>query len=126
MLVYLVTSILFLLVLRLSFLSGQVPIFSPLDNPASFSSSMLTRVLTYLYLCSFNVWLLLFPSRLCFDWSVGSVLLVESVIDIRLLWTVFVFFLLIGELLDWTEVMYGNIPIFNIMIFCVIKCQRFS
>ncbi|XP_029687357.1 protein O-mannosyl-transferase TMTC1 isoform X5 [Takifugu rubripes] len=53
------------------------------DNPASFSPYLLTRILTYSYLLSFNAWLLLVPVVLCYDWQVGSIPLVESLGDLR-------------------------------------------
>ncbi|XP_062051006.1 protein O-mannosyl-transferase TMTC1 isoform X3 [Lepus europaeus] len=43
----------------------------------------LMRFLTYSYLLAFNVWLLLAPVTLCYDWQVGSIPLVESVWDVR-------------------------------------------
>lgn len=79
------------------------PTFQPSDNPASFSDSLLTKVihfislphnknvitpeqvLTYNYLYSLNAWLLLNPVWLCFDWSMGCVPLVESLADPRVL-----------------------------------------
>ncbi|XP_023571819.1 transmembrane and TPR repeat-containing protein 1 isoform X2 [Octodon degus] len=45
--------------------------------------------LTYSYLLAFNVWLLLAPVTLCYDWQVGSIPLVETVWDPRNLATVF-------------------------------------
>ena len=60
-----------------------VPTFVDSDNPASFSDSFLTRSLTYAYLMSFNAWLLIAPSKLCFDWSMGSIPLVEALHDWR-------------------------------------------
>ena len=59
------------------------PLFVESDNPASFSTHWLTKTLTYLYLCGLNAWLLLFPSRLCFDWSMGSIPLVDTLTDPR-------------------------------------------
>ena len=46
-------------------------------------SSSLCRFLTYSYLLAFNVWLLLAPVTLCYDWQVGSIPLVETIWDIR-------------------------------------------
>ncbi|XP_077026545.1 protein O-mannosyl-transferase TMTC1 isoform X2 [Tamandua tetradactyla] len=46
------------------------------------------RFLTYSYLLAFNVWLLLAPITLCYDWQVGSIPLVETVWDTRNLATV--------------------------------------
>ncbi|XP_062051007.1 protein O-mannosyl-transferase TMTC1 isoform X4 [Lepus europaeus] len=72
-----------ILSLRLWIMGGSMPLFSEQDNPASFSPYILTRFLTYSYLLAFNVWLLLAPVTLCYDWQVGSIPLVESVWDVR-------------------------------------------
>nr|XP_019955548.1 PREDICTED: transmembrane and TPR repeat-containing protein 1 isoform X2 [Paralichthys olivaceus] len=68
---------------RLWLMGGSMPLFSEQDNPASFSPHLLTRILTYSYLLSFNAWLLLAPIVLCYDWQVGSIPLVESLSDFR-------------------------------------------
>ncbi|KAM9705065.1 protein O-mannosyl-transferase TMTC1 isoform 1-T1 [Menidia menidia] len=68
---------------RLRLMGGSMPLFSEQDNPASFSPHLLTRILTYSYLLSFNAWLLLAPIVLCYDWQVGSIPLVESLGDMR-------------------------------------------
>ena len=52
------------------------------DNPASVSEWP-TRWLTYNYLVSVNLWLLLFPCDLCCDWTMGTIPLVETVADKR-------------------------------------------
>ncbi|KAM6153844.1 protein O-mannosyl-transferase TMTC1 isoform 3-T3 [Erethizon dorsatum] len=49
----------------------------------------LMRFLTYSYLLAFNVWLLLAPVTLCYDWQVGSIPLVETIWDTRNLATIF-------------------------------------
>ena len=41
------------------------------------------RISTYGFLWFFNIWLLLFPSQLCYDWQIGSIPLVESLLDVR-------------------------------------------
>ncbi|KAM9230730.1 protein O-mannosyl-transferase TMTC1 isoform 3-T3 [Dugong dugon] len=46
------------------------------------------RFLTYSYLLAFNVWLLLAPITLCYDWQVGSIPLVETIWDMRNLATI--------------------------------------
>lgn len=51
-------------------------------------SSSLRRFLTYSYLLAFNVWLLLAPVTLCYDWQVGSIPLVETIWDVRNLATI--------------------------------------
>uniref|UniRef100_A0A8C6C8H4 Protein O-mannosyl-transferase TMTC1 n=1 Tax=Monodon monoceros TaxID=40151 RepID=A0A8C6C8H4_MONMO len=48
----------------------------------------LMRLLTYSYLLAFNVWLLLAPVTLCYDWQVGSIPLVETIWDTRNLATI--------------------------------------
>ena len=47
-----------------------------------------TRQLTYNYLLPVNSWLLLNPSALCCDWTMGTVPLVDSLLDMRNLATV--------------------------------------
>ncbi|XP_050393145.1 protein O-mannosyl-transferase TMTC1 [Patella vulgata] len=80
----LIISFSFLTLIYLRFMiNGGLPKFIEQDNPASFSSSLLTRILTYNYLLAFNSWLLLAPIKLCYDWQIGSIPLVESVDDIR-------------------------------------------
>lgn len=76
-----------LLGIRLILIGGGTPSFVDSDNPASFSSHFLTRLLTYAFLCPVNFWMLLCPSRLCFDWSMGSIPLVEEIRDGRNLTT---------------------------------------
>lgn len=72
---------------RVYFMGNKPPEFAPADNPASDSSSLLTRTLTFNYLPVINFWLLLYPSVLSFDWSMDAVPLVESVFDYRNLFT---------------------------------------
>lgn len=91
----LVGSVLVILSFRLYVNGRGLPMFVESDNPASFSPLRFTRALTYLHLCAVNMWLLLSPSRLCFDWSMGSIPLVESVQDHRNVSTA-AFFLIFG------------------------------
>lgn len=72
-----------LLWLRLSLMGNSPPEFAPADNPAADSESRLTRLLTFAYLPVFNVWLLLCPSSLSFDWSMDAIPLVETTDDLR-------------------------------------------
>lgn len=83
-------------------MASGTPTFKPVDNPASFSNSSITRVcffplnlpvnsitviliqvLSYSYIYSLNCWLLLNPSWLCFDWSMGCLPLLHSITDYR-------------------------------------------
>ncbi|XP_036721550.1 protein O-mannosyl-transferase TMTC1 isoform X1 [Balaenoptera musculus] len=83
-----VSYVIVVLYFRLWIMGGSMPLFSEQDNPASFSPYILTRFLTYSYLLAFNVWLLLAPVTLCYDWQVGSIPLVETIWDTRNLATV--------------------------------------
>nr|XP_006009334.1 PREDICTED: transmembrane and TPR repeat-containing protein 1-like isoform X2 [Latimeria chalumnae] len=78
-----ISYVILILGFRLWIMGGSMPLFSEQDNPASFSPHRLTRFLTYSYLLSFNAWLLLAPITLCYDWQVGSIPLVESMLDSR-------------------------------------------
>ncbi|KAM6153843.1 protein O-mannosyl-transferase TMTC1 isoform 2-T2 [Erethizon dorsatum] len=84
-----VSYVIVILYFRLWIMGGSMPLFSEQDNPASFSPYILTRFLTYSYLLAFNVWLLLAPVTLCYDWQVGSIPLVETIWDTRNLATIF-------------------------------------
>lgn len=63
------------------------------DNPASVAPTP-SRQLTYNYLTSLNLWLLLFPCDLCCDWTMGTVPLIEHFGDVRNLATVLAYCLL--------------------------------
>ena len=90
------TSAVILLSIRLYLNGGDPPLFVESDNPASFSPHFSTRFLTYFYLTVLNFWLLVCPSRLCFDWSMGSIPLIQSTNDLRNLWSVLVIVLLVS------------------------------
>ncbi|XP_013381670.1 transmembrane and TPR repeat-containing protein 1-like [Lingula anatina] len=75
--------VILLLSFRIWMLHGMLPAFSEQDNPASFAPHLLTRFLTYSYLLVFNMWLLLAPITLSYDWQMGSIPLVETLWDIR-------------------------------------------
>ncbi|XP_021045943.1 protein O-mannosyl-transferase TMTC1 isoform X2 [Mus pahari] len=83
-----ISYVIVILYFRLWIMGGTMPLFSEQDNPASFSPYILTRFLTYSYLLAFNVWLLLAPITLCYDWQVGSIPLVETIWDVRNLATI--------------------------------------
>ncbi|KFM70092.1 Transmembrane and TPR repeat-containing protein 3, partial [Stegodyphus mimosarum] len=73
---------LFLLTVRLKVMGVQLPVFTKFDNPAAAAETP-TRQLTFNYLVALNGWLLLYPSDLCCDWTMGSVPLVRSLSDPR-------------------------------------------
>ncbi|XP_035286133.1 protein O-mannosyl-transferase TMTC2-like isoform X2 [Anguilla anguilla] len=76
-----------LLALRLYWMGNKPPSFSSSDNPAADSPSLLTRTLTFLYLPAANLWLLLCPSTLSFDWSMDALPLLNTLSDWRNLHT---------------------------------------
>ncbi|KAM7415150.1 hypothetical protein PAMA_019801 [Pampus argenteus] len=81
-LIVLVISTLLLVIVRVQVIQSQLPVFTRFDNPAAVSPTP-TRQLTFNYLLPVNAWLLLNPSELCCDWTMGTIPLVESPLDHR-------------------------------------------
>lgn len=77
-----------LLACRIYWMGNRPPNFSNSDNPAADCPCFLTRALTFLYLPAVNVWLLLCPDMLSFDWSMDALPLVRTLGDWRNLHTV--------------------------------------
>ncbi|KOC70586.1 Transmembrane and TPR repeat-containing protein 4 [Habropoda laboriosa] len=73
------TSSLILMISRFSVMRYKAPTFQPVDNPASFVQNRFLRALNYCYIYCLNVWLLICPDWLCFDWSMGCVPLITSI-----------------------------------------------
>ena len=90
-------------------LGGNLPYFTAQDNPASFSDSLATRIMTYWHLLAFNSWLLLSPSVLSYDWQMGSIPLVESPLDYRNLATAM--FVIVAVLLAYTALLSNRINV---------------
>lgn len=81
-----VLTIITLLTIRIKMMGNSgAPTFQEMDNPASFHSSVIFRILNYIYVYSLNLWLLLSPWWLCFDWAMGCVPVITSYTDPRLL-----------------------------------------
>ncbi|XP_057381261.1 protein O-mannosyl-transferase TMTC2-like [Daphnia carinata] len=78
---------LLMVAVRLQLMGSKAPEFAPADNPSADCSSRLTRTLTFLYLPAFNLWLLVQPSVLSFDWSMEAIPLIHSLSDARNLTT---------------------------------------
>lgn len=95
-LIVLMFSTLLLVVIRVQVIQSQLPVFTRFDNPAAVSPTP-TRQLTFNYLLPVNAWLLLNPSELCCDWTMGTIPLIESFLDIRNVAT-FTFFCFGGAL----------------------------
>ncbi|XP_064628448.1 protein O-mannosyl-transferase TMTC3-like [Lineus longissimus] len=92
---FLVFSTMGLLIIRLRVQGVQLPQFTNFDNPAAVAASP-ARQLTLNYLIPVNAWLLLCPSALCADWSMGTIPLVMSLLDVRNLATL-VFYMVLGK-----------------------------
>ena len=90
-------------------LGGNLPYFTAQDNPTSFSDSLTTRIMTYWYLLAFNSWLLLTPSVLSYDWQMGSIPLVESLLDYRNLATAV--FVMVTALLAYCALLSNKINV---------------
>lgn len=86
-LIVLMFSTLLLVIVRVQVIQSQLPVFTRFDNPAAVSQTP-ARQLTFNYLLPVNAWLLLNPSELCCDWTMGTIPLVESLLDMRNLVTV--------------------------------------
>ncbi|KAJ7410333.1 Transmembrane and TPR repeat-containing protein 3 [Willisornis vidua] len=96
-LIVLMFSTLLLVVVRVQVIQSQLPVFTRFDNPAAVSPSP-ARQLTFNYLLPVNAWLLLNPSELCCDWTMGTIPLVESLLDVRNVATL-TFFCFLGALI---------------------------
>ncbi|KAH9362380.1 hypothetical protein HPB48_018032 [Haemaphysalis longicornis] len=81
-------------VARIQINGPHLPAFNRFDNPASVAASP-SRQLTYNYLAALNAWLLVFPFDLCCDWTMGTVPLVTSLVDLRNLGTIALYLFLV-------------------------------
>ncbi|XP_060681826.1 protein O-mannosyl-transferase TMTC4 isoform X1 [Hemiscyllium ocellatum] len=84
-----------LLYVRWRIMGTGPPVFTEVDNPASFADNALVRAINYNYYYSLSTWLLVCPWWLCFDWSMGCLPLIKSVGDIRIFaplvfWTILI------------------------------------
>lgn len=102
-LVSLFVALVGLVSLRVYVMGNKPPDFAPADNPAADNDSLLTRTLTFLYLPAFNLWLLVYPKVLSFDWSMESIPLITSLSDYRNLLT----------LLFYTTFVYLNLYVID-------------
>ncbi|VDK48454.1 unnamed protein product [Anisakis simplex] len=72
-----------MLLIRLHINAFKSPNFSAFDNPIAFHPSLFYRIVNYWYLILLNLWLLVYPSKLCFDYSMGCISVIESLCDYR-------------------------------------------
>lgn len=95
-----------LLFLRFSIIGFSAPKFQPVDNPASFLNNIFFRILNYNYIYCLNIWLLICPIWLCFDWSMGCISLITGH-DYRI-FVVIIFWLLFGSLIMYTFMVHKD------------------
>ncbi len=79
-----------LLFLRFRVMGSTLPVFTNFDNPASYEEAP-AKQFTFAYLVAVNAALLLAPSELCCDWTMGTIPLVRGLADPRNLATIFAF-----------------------------------
>ncbi|XP_074660010.1 protein O-mannosyl-transferase TMTC3-like isoform X2 [Tubulanus polymorphus] len=96
---FLVGSTIFLLFARIKVMGAQLPVFTRFDNPASVSPFP-ARQLTFNYLLPVNVWLLLDPSQLCCDWTMGTIPVIRSILDLRNTATI-AFYVVLGKFIHF-------------------------
>ncbi|XP_054262130.1 protein O-mannosyl-transferase TMTC2 [Macrosteles quadrilineatus] len=72
-----------MMMFRLYLMGPHTPTFATADNPTARCPWLLTRLLTFLYLPVFNLYLLLYPRWLSFDWSMDAIPRITSLTDPR-------------------------------------------
>ncbi|ESO96049.1 hypothetical protein LOTGIDRAFT_116230, partial [Lottia gigantea] len=72
-----------LLILRWRIMGYATPTFQIHDNPHSFVDGAIFRAINYIYLYAINIWILINPGWLCFDWSMGCIPVITSFSDYR-------------------------------------------
>ncbi|KAL5484578.1 hypothetical protein EMCRGX_G021103 [Ephydatia muelleri] len=85
-----------LLYFRMSMNYGTQPIFKPEEMKAAFHPDITVRALSFSNIYALNAWLLLAPSSLCCDWTLGSVPLVTSLWDSRNTWSIVLYGILVA------------------------------
>lgn len=58
---------------------------------ANFNLIYFYRILSFSNIYVWNVWLLVFPSSLCCDWSLGSLPIIETIWDMRNIWSILLY-----------------------------------
>ncbi|ESN89866.1 hypothetical protein HELRODRAFT_116733 [Helobdella robusta] len=79
---FLVGATCLLLYARIKVMGAQLPVFTKFDNPGA-AADQPQRFLTHNYMLPINMWLLIYPSWLCCDWTMGTIPIIESFSDLR-------------------------------------------
>ncbi|CAO1404459.1 unnamed protein product [Diamesa serratosioi] len=93
-LIILTVMTLTILIVRLKIQNFEGPTFRVEDNPIAATNRILTRILSQNYLYVLNLYLLLCPEWLSFDWSFDSIHLINDFTDIRILFIVIFYMIL--------------------------------
>ncbi|CAG7723419.1 unnamed protein product [Allacma fusca] len=92
-------SFLALFHLRVSLMGGfEPPKFARADNPTAHHGNVCVRLATFLFLPVLNIFLLLYPYCLSYDWSMEAVPRVTEISDPRNLITVLFYFFLVRRI----------------------------
>ncbi|KAL5283551.1 TMTC4 family protein [Megaselia abdita] len=83
-----------LLLFRLWIQNFESPKFEVMDNPIAGSDNYITKFLSQNFLYVLNLWLLICPHWLCFDWALGCVELVSTFFDGRVIGIIFMYLIL--------------------------------
>ena len=94
-LIILAVMTLTILSVRLKIQNFEGPTFRLEDNPIAATNRILTRILSQNYLYVLNLYLLLCPEWLSFDWSFDSIHLINDFTDIRILFIVIFYMFLL-------------------------------
>uniref|UniRef100_A0A1I7TIX8 dolichyl-phosphate-mannose--protein mannosyltransferase n=1 Tax=Caenorhabditis tropicalis TaxID=1561998 RepID=A0A1I7TIX8_9PELO len=89
--------------LRIGINNFQSAKFSKLDNPTAFIESRFYRAVNYSYIWLYHIFLLVVPANLCFDYSMGCIVPISSLSDIRVLSPVLISIVLIIGVKFWNE-----------------------
>lgn len=83
-----------LLTFRLWIQNFESPKFEVMDNPIAGNDNYITKFLSQNFLFVLNLWLLVCPQWLCFDWALGCVDLVSTFFDGRVIgiFAMYIFF----------------------------------
>ena len=70
---------------RLWIINFKAPTFQEGDNPNVFIQSPMFRLLSYNHVYALNLWLLVMPDTLCYDWAMGSISPIKKYFDAKIL-----------------------------------------
>ncbi|XP_065055922.1 protein O-mannosyl-transferase TMTC4-like isoform X1 [Rhopilema esculentum] len=93
-----IITVLIFMTWRFRVMGANPPKFQHGDNPSAFQSNVLARVINYNYIYCLNVWLLLNPFWLCFDWAMGCVPPITSSTDHRILAPILLWLIILAVL----------------------------